>query len=233
MTSKTTIGVFSSIDVFLWAVVYQRPWEVAENWDHPDAKKPDPQEIEEMYTAQPPLLRSLDNLLSISLTAAFEYLDLTVGVQVTVSDQRPDSVEFTDVEHWSEVSIRFEAHEDAEDWEGLFLCSYNDFRPSARHPELQALKIPPGITWRVRAEATTAPDSDEDFAIHSDQVTPFDYENGEGTWDTLPFQLKLWFWPEPELREPAYSPAQRALADQYVVAEQKFIKEWHQNQEAE
>ena len=163
--------------------------------------------------------------MSISLTAAFNYLDLTVGVQVTVCDQRPDPADFTDVEHWSEVSIRFEAHEDAEDWEGLFLCSYNDFRPSARHPELQALKIPPGITWRVRAEATTAPDSDEDFAMHADQVPPFDYENGEGTWDTLPFQLKLWFWPEPEIREPAYSPAQQALADQYAVAEQVFLKE--------
>ncbi len=73
-------------------------------------------------------------------------------------------------------------------------------QPVGKHPELQALKIPPG-TWRVRAEAITAPGGSNDIYQHVDYIDPTDYENGKGTWDTLPFQLHLWFWPEPQLCE--------------------------------
>ncbi len=222
MTSKTTVGVFAGADEFVWLIAYEQPW-----WGDGNRDRPDAHDFEDAFDWEVvPLLRPLESFLSINLSAGFSFYDLIVGVQVTVSDEAPDPAEFTDVEHWSEVSVRFEAHKDAFDWEGTF-GGFGGSEPLNRHPELQALKIPPG-TWRVRAEATTAPGGSNDIYQHVDYIDPTDYENGKGTWDTLPFQLHLWFWPEPELREAKHSLAQQKLADKYVVAEQEFIKEWRE-----
>ncbi len=228
MTTKTVVGAIGCDDTSSWAIFYRPLWLMDDDWDHPNAKYPQAQELEDgiSYTSIP-LLRSLDNFLAINLGNAIPFVAVTIGTQVTVSDEHPDPADFSDVEHWSEVSVSFEKHKDADQWEGTLGGGMGD-EPSDRYPELRELKIPPG-TWRVRAEVTTAPGGLNEFRnMHINQITPGEFAAGKGTWDTLPFQLKLWFWPETELRPATHSPAEQKLADAYKIAEKDYIKKWRQ-----
>ena len=228
MTTKTVVGVITSVEVYLWSILYEQPWRVDDDLSHPDAQKPDPRDLEMgIYNAPIPLLRALTNLLSINLGAAFKYDAIAVGVQAMLCDEAPPLAEFSDVEHWSEVSVSFEKHKDADEWEGTLGGGMGD-EPSDRYPELRELKIPPG-TWRVRAEVTTAPGGLNEFRdMHINQITPGEFAAGKGTWGTLPFQLKLWFWPETELRPATHSPTEQEYADKYELAEHAYIKKWRQ-----